>query len=113
MEAARAVLKIVSSLKSNHHQKIELAQICETLCMNSEKLNFIPGCVTCIGGLGLAGYLDMTSTGYPAWFRGLRFVLTFVAIITLSTSLICKMILDEEKEETGVKEVEKKKEESK
>jgi hypothetical protein len=65
-----------------------------------------------MGGLGLAGYLDMTSPGYPAWFRGLRFVLTSVAIVSLATSLICKMILDEENEEKGDKEVEKKKAET-
>jgi len=35
LEAAGAVLKIGSSLKPNHNQEIELAQICETLCTNT------------------------------------------------------------------------------
>jgi hypothetical protein len=35
LEAAGAVLKIGLSLKSNHHQEIKLAQICEMLCSSN------------------------------------------------------------------------------
>ena len=54
----------------------------------------------------------MTSPGYPAWFRGLRFVLTFVAVASLVTSLLCKMILGKEKEEKEETAIDQKKEES-
>ncbi|XP_033738568.1 LOW QUALITY PROTEIN: transmembrane protein 69-like [Pecten maximus] len=48
--------------------------------------------------LGLAGacYMDMVSYGYPPWFKGLRFTLTFVAILSLWTTLMCSLLLDSE-----------------
>ncbi|OWF38084.1 transmembrane protein 69-like isoform X2 [Mizuhopecten yessoensis] len=46
--------------------------------------------------LGFAGacYMDMVSYGYPPWFKGLRFTLTFVAILSLWTTLMCSLLLD-------------------
>ncbi|XP_060077443.1 transmembrane protein 69-like [Ylistrum balloti] len=46
--------------------------------------------------LGLAGacYMDMVSYGYPPWFKGLRFTLTFVAILSLWTTLMCSLLMD-------------------
>jgi hypothetical protein len=52
----------------------------------------------------LAGYLDMTTASYPSWFRGLRFVLTSVAVFSFLLSLICKLVLDEERRETRKEE---------
>ena len=54
------------------------------------------GILTLIGGLGLAAYLDLTMYGYPPWFKGLRFLLTFVAIVALWSSFMCLMILPTE-----------------
>ena len=54
------------------------------------------GILTLIGGLGLAAYLDLTMYGYPPWFKGLRFLLTFVAILVLWSSFMCLMILPTE-----------------
>ena len=54
-----------------------------------------PGLVTCMGGLGVAGYLDLIQYGYPSWFKGLRFVLTTVALLSLWSTLMCKMIMSE------------------
>lgn len=57
-----------------------------------------PGCLVCMGGLGLAGYLDMIQYGYPSWFKGLRFVLTSVAILCLWSTLMCKALLPQKSE---------------
>ncbi|KAG0718411.1 Transmembrane protein 69 [Chionoecetes opilio] len=62
------------------------------------------GVLTVIGGLGVAGYMDMAMWGYPGWFKGMRFCLTFVAVLSLWTTLVFKMTLnitkDSTKEET-------------
>ena len=44
--------------------------------------------VTLIGGLTFAAYADMAMFGYPSWFKGLRFLLTIVAILSLWTSFM-------------------------
>lgn len=56
--------------------------------------------------LGLAGacYMDMVSYGYPPWFKGLRFTLTFVAILSLWTTLMCSLLLDPEVKKQEKKE---------
>lgn len=59
----------------------------------------VAGCVTCMGGLGLTGYLDLIQYGYPQWFKGLRFVLTTVAILSLWSTLMCELLLKKEEEE--------------
>lgn len=48
--------------------------------------------------MSAAGYLDLVQYGYPGWFKGLRFVLTTVAILSLWSTLMCKVLLEEEKE---------------
>lgn len=53
------------------------------------------GVVTVIAGLGLAGYMDLAMWGYPTWFKGMRFCLTFVAVLSLWTSLVFKFALKE------------------
>lgn len=40
-----------------------------------------------VAGLGLCGYLDIKQTGYQNWFKGLRLVLTTVAILSLLATL--------------------------
>ena len=62
------------------------------------------GTLTVIGGLGFAGYMDLSMWGYPTWFKGLRFCLTFVAVLSLWTSLMCKMLLDEKNNDNSVTE---------
>jgi hypothetical protein len=51
------------------------------------------GTLTCAAGLGLACYVDMAEAGYPAWFRGLRIVLTTVAVASLAWALLCRAAL--------------------
>ena len=53
---------------------------------------------TVMGGLIMAGYVDMAMYGYPAWFKGMRFVLTLVATLSLWTTLTCYALLPSEKE---------------
>jgi len=57
---------------------------------------FLPvaaGYVTLISGLGVTCYLDLIESGYPDWFRGLRFLLTLVAVLSLWTALMCKLLV--------------------
>ena len=51
------------------------------------------GSLTVMGGLALTGYMDIAMWGYPNWYKGLRFCLTFLTILSLWTSLMCKYIL--------------------
>uniref|UniRef100_A0A0N7ZCZ7 Transmembrane protein 69 n=1 Tax=Scylla olivacea TaxID=85551 RepID=A0A0N7ZCZ7_SCYOL len=63
------------------------------------------GVLTLMGGLGLAGYMDIAMWGYPGWFKGMRFCLTFVAVLSLWTTLVFKMTFSAMKdsaEEKGV-----------
>lgn len=46
------------------------------------------GLIAVITGLALTTYMDMTMIGYPSWFKGLRFILTFVAVLSLWTTFI-------------------------
>ena len=50
-------------------------------------------------GLGLSGYLDIKQSGYASWFKGLRIVLTTVAILSLLSTLILSYILEIQTEE--------------
>lgn len=59
------------------------------------------GVLTVIGGLGIAGYMDIAMWGYPGWFKGMRFCLTFIAVLSLWTSLIFKMTLTTQVDEKG------------
>lgn len=65
------------------------------------------GMLTVMGGLGVAGYLDLAMWGYPEWFKGMRFCLTFIAVLSLWTTFVFKMILptiqDDEKGKETVK----------
>ena len=61
------------------------------------------GFLTVIGGLGVAGYMDIAMWGYPAWFKGMRFVLTFVAVLSLWTSFMLHYVIDEAKSKETIK----------
>lgn len=52
---------------------------------------------TVMGGLTLVGYMDMAMYGYPAWFKGLRFLLSFVAVLALWTTFMCSLLLRTDK----------------
>lgn len=49
--------------------------------------------LTMMTGLLGAGYFDITLYGYPSWFKGLRFILTFVAILSLWSTFMCSFLL--------------------
>ncbi|KAK3089431.1 hypothetical protein FSP39_003555 [Pinctada imbricata] len=49
--------------------------------------------LTVMTGLAAVGYYDIVTWGYPTWFKGLRFVLTFVAVLSLWTSFMCQYML--------------------
>ena len=44
-------------------------------------------------GLTGAAYFDAVMWGYPPWFKALRFILSFVAVLSLWSTLMCKLIL--------------------
>ena len=49
--------------------------------------------LTLVVGLGLCGFLDVKQIGYVSWFKGLRIVLTTVAIMSLLSTLTLWYIL--------------------
>ncbi|XP_076056943.1 transmembrane protein 69-like [Oratosquilla oratoria] len=54
------------------------------------------GSLTVITGLAFAGYMDMAMWGYPTWFKGMRFCLTVIAILSLWTTLMCRFMLNQQ-----------------
>jgi len=46
-----------------------------------------PGVASVIFGIGITCYNDLRQSGYPSWFKGLRILLTTVAILSMSFSL--------------------------
>lgn len=52
-------------------------------------------------GLAGAAYLDTVMWGYPPWFKALRFILSFVAILSLYTTMMCKFILKDAEASTA------------
>ena len=59
--------------------------------------NLMAGYAICSAGLLAAAVLDLKQQGYPAWFRGLRFLLSFCAIVSLVTSLVFTQTLGTKK----------------
>ena len=53
-------------------------------------------CFTLMGGIGATAYYDSTMPGYPSWFKGLRLVLSGVALLSLWTVFMCSMFLPHE-----------------
>ena len=49
-----------------------------------------------VSGLGLCGYLDFKQSGYQPWFKGLRIVLTTVASVSMLSTLLLSLILEQE-----------------
>eukprot|EP00088_Acartia_fossae_P003666 TRINITY_DN11568_c0_g1_i2.p1 TRINITY_DN11568_c0_g1~~TRINITY_DN11568_c0_g1_i2.p1 ORF type:complete len:205 (-),score=0.63 TRINITY_DN11568_c0_g1_i2:94-708(-) len=47
------------------------------------------GVSLCASSLALTAYLDLTQSGYVGWFRGLRFLLSFFAVLSLIATLFC------------------------
>ena len=46
-----------------------------------------------MAGLGTLMYLDMRSAAFPSWFKGLRFLLSIGAVLSLWTTLMCAFML--------------------
>ena len=49
--------------------------------------------LTVLAGLGAGAYGDMAMYGYPAWYKGMRFLLSFGAILSLWSTLMCGLLL--------------------
>ena len=56
------------------------------------------GYVLCTFGLLAAGVLDLQHPSYPGWFRGLRLVLTLVAVISLLSAAVFTQTLASKKQ---------------
>lgn len=56
------------------------------------------GSVIIMLGLAATAYCDLAMYGYPPWFKGLRFVLSLVAILSLWTVVMCNLLLSRKKE---------------
>ena len=50
------------------------------------------GYLSVMAGHVLTCYMDLVESGYPSWFRGLRFVLTSVALISLGIAMGCSFV---------------------
>lgn len=50
--------------------------------------------LTVLSGLAATAYLDTTMFGYPPWFKGLRFLLSLIAVLSLWTTLMCGLMLN-------------------
>ncbi|XP_068202488.1 transmembrane protein 69-like [Palaemon carinicauda] len=59
------------------------------------------GVLAVIGGLGVAGYMDIAMWGYPGWYKGMRFCLTFVAVLSLWTSFMLQYVVGAAKNEVN------------
>lgn len=57
------------------------------------------GVLTVSSGLLVTGYLDITTAGYPTWYKGMRFVLTAVAVASMVLTLLFHLVLDEKLED--------------
>ena len=55
---------------------------------------------TVMSGLGFVAFFDMSMYGYPPWFKGLRFLLSFVAILSLWSTFMCSLLLKSGDKET-------------
>ena len=60
--------------------------------------NMMVGYATIISGLVAAFIMDIKHGGFPAWFRGLRFLLSFCAILSLVTSIAFTQVLGAKKQ---------------
>ena len=56
------------------------------------------GCVMSSIGLLAAALVDLQQPGYPSWFRGLRFILTFFAVISLLSCVVFSQTLGSKKQ---------------
>lgn len=50
------------------------------------------GTLTLVAGLGASAYIDITSAGYPQWFKAMRLCLSAVAISSLLFGLLLRML---------------------
>ena len=67
--------------------------------------NLVVSYLILMAGLTGAAYLDTVMWGYPPWFKALRFMLSFGAVLSLWTTLMCKLILsDDESVKTAAKD---------
>lgn len=51
------------------------------------------GTLTLVAGLGASAYIDITSPGYPQWFKAMRLCLSAVAIGSLLFTLLFRILL--------------------
>ncbi|XP_076463218.1 transmembrane protein 69-like [Babylonia areolata] len=61
-----------------------------------------------MGGIAGSAYFDTAFKGYPSWFKGLRFTLSFGAILSLWTAFLCQYMFGAPSDKEALKEDEKK-----
>ena len=60
--------------------------------------SFSAGCLLTVSGLVAAAVVDLQTASYPPWFRALRFILTFFAVISLLMSVVFNNSLGSKKQ---------------
>lgn len=57
--------------------------------------------ITLMAEVAGSAYMDLTMGGYPQWFKALRFLLSLFAILSLWSTLMCLLILDEKQKNSS------------
>ena len=64
------------------------------------------GILSITAGLGFAAYADMAMYGYPRWFKGMRFLLSFIAILSLWSTFMCSFVMSRKSDSANIIEPE-------
>lgn len=85
------------AVPDNSHQKLSWENLGQSVSLPlvafaSLILPAWAGTLTLIAGLGASAYIDITSPGYPQWFKAMRLCLSAVAIGSLLFGLLLRMI---------------------
>ena len=54
------------------------------------------GYLSVAAGHGLTCYFDLREGGYPSWLRGLRYLLTLIALMSLGIGMGCSLAFPDE-----------------
>lgn len=85
------------AVPDNSHQKLSWDNLGQSVSLSLLAFGSLVlppwiGTLTLVGGLGASAYIDITSPGYPQWFKAMRLCLSAVAIGSLLFGLFLRML---------------------
>ena len=85
------------AIPDNGHQKLSWDNLGQSVSLSLVAFGslILPpwvGTIALMGGLGASTYIDITSPGYPQWFKAMRLCLSGVAIFSLLLGLLLRML---------------------